>query len=92
MWVNVWAVIRREYLERVRSKWFVISTLGGPLLMVLLMVVPAYFLLLGEQAERKVAIVDGSNVLYERIAPHLEDGGFEVEEERWHVDVVTALR
>ena len=92
MSVNVWAVIRREYLQRVRSKWFVISTLGGPLLILLLMVVPAYFLVRGGQAEQKLAIVDGSNVLYERIAPYLVNEGLEVEEERWYQDVVTSLR
>ncbi len=34
------AVIRREYLERVRTKWFVIATLFGPLLFGGLMIVP----------------------------------------------------
>ncbi len=92
MSVNVWAVIRREYLQRVRSKWFVISTLGAPLLILLLVVAPAYFLIRGGQAEQKLAIVDGSNVLYERIAPYLVGEGFEVEEERWYADVVTSLR
>ena len=28
---NVWAVIRREYLQRVRTKWFIIGTIGGPI-------------------------------------------------------------
>ena len=28
---KLWTVIRREYVERVRSKWFVIVTLFGPL-------------------------------------------------------------
>ena len=90
--VNVWVVIRREYLQRVRSKWFVISTLGAPLLILLFVVAPAYFLVRGGQAEEKLAIVDGSNVLYERIAPYLVGEGFEVEEERWYADVVTSLR
>lgn len=34
------AVIRREYLERVRTRWFVIATLFGPLLFGGLMIVP----------------------------------------------------
>lgn len=37
---KVLAVIRREYLERVRSKAFIIGTVLGPLLMGALMVVP----------------------------------------------------
>ena len=41
MWHNVWAVIRREYLQRVRSKWFIAATIGGPVIMAGLLVVPA---------------------------------------------------
>lgn len=36
-----WAVFKREYLERVRTKWFIISTVFFPVLMAGLMVVPA---------------------------------------------------
>ena len=28
------AIVRREYLSRVKSKWFLISTIGAPILMV----------------------------------------------------------
>ena len=31
---KVRAIIRREYLQRVRSKWFLLSTLGLPLLFI----------------------------------------------------------
>ena len=40
---SIGAIIRREYLQRVRSKWFVFATIGGPLLMGALIFVPAYF-------------------------------------------------
>ena len=33
----LWAVIKREYLERVRTKWFLIATLFGPILFAALM-------------------------------------------------------
>lgn len=35
-------VFRREYLERVRSKWFLIGTLLGPVFLGVIMVLPAY--------------------------------------------------
>ena len=38
---KLFAVIRREYLERVRSKWFVIATLFGPVFFGAIMFVPA---------------------------------------------------
>ncbi len=41
MSAKLWAVVRREYLERVRTKGFVIGTVLGPLLMTALMVIPA---------------------------------------------------
>ena len=39
---KLWAVAKREYLERVRSKWFVVATLLGPLLMALAILLPIY--------------------------------------------------
>jgi ABC-2 type transport system permease protein len=38
---KLWAIVRREYIERVRSKGFVIGTILGPLLMAAMMIVPA---------------------------------------------------
>jgi ABC-2 type transport system permease protein len=29
---KLWAIVRREYIERVRTRWFIIATLFGPLL------------------------------------------------------------
>ena len=34
------AVIRREYLQRVRNKWFILTTVGFPFLMIALMAIP----------------------------------------------------
>lgn len=35
-----WVVFKREYLERVRSKWFIIATLFGPLFFAAITIVP----------------------------------------------------
>ena len=48
------AVIRREYLARVRSKWFIITTLLAPVFLVAAMTIP--ILLAVRQAERSVVI------------------------------------
>ncbi len=37
------AIIRREYIERVRTKWFIIATLLGPIMFLALTVVPVLF-------------------------------------------------
>jgi ABC-2 type transport system permease protein len=40
--VKLWAIIKREYVERVRSKWFVIATLFGPIFFSAIIIVPAW--------------------------------------------------
>ncbi|MEZ4360933.1 MAG: ABC transporter permease [Kofleriaceae bacterium] len=53
---SLWVVARREFLERVRSKWFLVGTLLGPLAMLAVIFVPA--LLAGRETAVSVAIVD----------------------------------
>lgn len=55
-------IARRELLERVRSKWFVVVTLLGPLFMVALVVIPA--LIANSSAKgARIEIIDHSNDL-----------------------------
>ena len=56
---KIWVVIRREFLERVRNKWFIISTVLGPVLLGLLMFLPA-FLLTRSAGTTEVVVVDAS--------------------------------
>src|SRR6266545_1822070 len=39
---KLWTIIKREYLERVRTRWFVIATVFGPVFFGSLIVIPAY--------------------------------------------------
>jgi ABC-2 type transport system permease protein len=85
------AVIRREYLERVRSKWFVIATLFGPLFFGVLMIVPSLMAAKGRNGANtnRVVILDASGKgLGERLATSLA-GGVSGSGTRPHVDVVT---
>lgn len=50
------AIIRREYLERVRTKWFIIATLLGPVMFLALTVLPVLFV------TRTKASVGSSNI------------------------------
>src|SRR5205807_9243829 len=38
------AVLEREYTERVRSKWFLVATFLGPVILGALMILPAYLI------------------------------------------------
>jgi ABC-2 type transport system permease protein len=39
---KLWAIIKREYLERVRSKWFLIATFLGPIFFSAIIILPAW--------------------------------------------------
>lgn len=72
---KVWAVVRREFLERVRTKWFIISTILGPIFMIGITVLPAVLASRGG-APRSVAVVDASEgVLGQRLVSQLASGG-----------------
>lgn len=64
---DMYVIAKREFLERVKSKWFVVMTVLWPVLMAATMVIPA--LLAGEGTEgAKVQIVDQSGVVGEQLA------------------------
>ncbi|HSG49646.1 MAG TPA: ABC transporter permease [Longimicrobiales bacterium] len=75
----VWAVIKREYLQRVRTKWFVIATVAGPVLLMALMLIPYVVSSRGADRDRTLAVMDETGVLFEGVAPRLEEAGFTVE-------------
>jgi ABC-2 type transport system permease protein len=67
---RLWPIIRREYVERVRSKAFIVSTLGGPILMLACTALPT--LLEARQTGRslRVSIADETG----EMAPAVERG------------------
>lgn len=68
---NLYLIIRREYLERVRRKSFIITTLLMPLLMLALMAAPSLAMILSEPESKTIALIDESS----RIAPLMQDIG-----------------
>jgi ABC-2 type transport system permease protein len=73
---KVWAVIRREFVERVRNKWFLISTVLGPLFMLGVGVLPALLMSRGGRVNH-IVIVDASagGTLAERMRSQLVRSG-----------------
>jgi ABC-2 type transport system permease protein len=70
---KIWVVIRREFVEKVRNKWFIVSTVLGPILMAAFLIVP---ILLAERGgrSRSVAVVDvGAGVFGERLTRALDE-------------------
>jgi ABC-2 type transport system permease protein len=73
---KLWAVIRREYLERVRTRGFVIGTVLGPLLMGAMMIIPA----LAARSTSKplrVAVLDGTGALRTAVEEALRAARFD---------------
>ncbi|HEX8707555.1 MAG TPA: ABC transporter permease [Pyrinomonadaceae bacterium] len=62
------AVVKREYLTRVRTKMFVVFTILGPAMIVLFTVIPAYIASIKASATR-IAVVDltAEGRMYERV-------------------------
>ena len=73
-WANTWAIVRREYLERVRSRWFAVMTVLIPAFMFGSMLLP---MLMSERSgteRRVIAISDATGVLADSIAAALISG------------------
>ena len=69
---KLFAVIKREYIQRVRTKFFVVATILGPLLMAGFTVVPALMLGMKSGGPTRLAIVDQTGRMYGRVAHELE--------------------
>ncbi|MFZ0750347.1 MAG: ABC transporter permease, partial [Pyrinomonadaceae bacterium] len=65
------AVVKREYIQRVRTKFFVVATILGPLLMAGFAVVPAMMFGIRSGGPTRLAIVDQTGKIYERVAREL---------------------
>ena len=63
---KIWLIIKREYLVRIRKKSFIVMTLLGPLLMLLVMFLPIY-LTNQTQTERTVAISEQDFELFNKL-------------------------
>jgi ABC-2 type transport system permease protein len=90
-WGNVKAVIRREYVQRVRSRWFIFSTIGAPIFMALMVGVPIAMASRTERGDRTIVVVDATGVLSDRLMPDLEDGGWSPRLEPWRSGLVDEL-
>ncbi len=80
---KVAAVVRREFIERVRNKWFIISTVLGPVFLLGITILPAVLAARGSGS--RIAVVDeGTGPFASRLATQLGAGG------RYEVSVVRA--
>ncbi len=68
------AVVKREYVQRVRTKFFVVATILGPVLLAGFTVVPAMMFSIKSGGPARIAIVDQTGKMYERVAKEIATG------------------
>src|SRR6476659_506565 len=59
------AVIKREYLQRVRAKFFIVATVLGPVVLGLFTVLPIYIANLNFGGATRLAVIDQSGKVYQ---------------------------
>jgi ABC-2 type transport system permease protein len=82
---RVVAVARREYLERVRSKAFLVTTVLGPLIMAAFMMGPGLLMQRQRGKPLRLAVVDVAGVLKQDVETALGDRRTEGGEQRFQV-------
>lgn len=66
------AVLKREYIQRVRAKMFIVSTILLPVVMSLFGIVPAVILNIDAGGPMRVAVIDQTGKMYGRLEEALE--------------------
>jgi ABC-2 type transport system permease protein len=69
---KILAVIKREYLQVVRTKGFIIGTLLGPLLMALIIVIPILSSLIAVPEQETIGVIDSTQDIYEELDKKLD--------------------
>src|SRR3989442_4375471 len=68
------AVVKREHIQRVRTKFFVVATILGPVMMAAFTIVPAMMFGIKSGGPTRLAIVDQTGKMYERVAKEIVSG------------------
>ena len=61
------AVLKREYIQRVRAKMFIVSTILLPVVMSLFGIVPAFIVSINAGGPMRIAVVDQTGKMYDRL-------------------------
>ena len=73
---QLWAVLRREYIERVRTKGFILSTIAIPVLMVGFIGLSAFMGMRAERFDRQWVLVDLTGRIGAQVAEAIGAAGY----------------
>lgn len=76
------AVLKREYVQRVRSKMFLVVTIGAPLMFALFTVVPMLIAGIRTGGPVRIAVLDETGRMYERVESALTRTGEDEDDSR----------
>jgi ABC-2 type transport system permease protein len=76
------SVIKREYLQIVRTKGFIIGTIIGPILMAALIGVPVVVQLISVAKQETVAVIDVSSEIFEELDRKLDQKDYRLKDGR----------
>ena len=76
---QVWAVLRREYVERVKTKGFIFSTIAIPVIMLGIIGLMTFMAVRAEQSNRQMALVDFTGQVGQEVARRMDEAGYDVE-------------
>ena len=76
---QVWVVLRREYVERVKTKGFIIATIAMPVLMIGIMGLSVFMGVQAERSGRELALIDFTGTIGEEVAAGMEAVGYDIE-------------
>ena len=85
------AVVKREYLQRVRTKMFIVATILGPLVMSLFAVVPALIFSIEAGGAVRIAVVDQTGRMYGRVYKSIMNEDGDRDEKNSHGAAAAAL-
>src|SRR5216684_2175327 len=85
------AVVKREYIQRVRTKFFVVATILGPVIMASFVVLPMLLASIQTGGPTRLAVVDESGKVYERFRDALNRARGEDEEQPAKVSPAQAV-
>ncbi|MBN1479044.1 ABC transporter permease [candidate division KSB1 bacterium] len=89
--MKLFAIIKREYLTRVKTKGFLIGTFLLPVMMFAMMMMPAFFMSrAGKSAQHKIAIIDQTERLQDKLVASFTEIKNDKGEQRFQVQLFTS--
>jgi len=61
-------IIAKEYMIRIKSKAFILSTIFMPIIMTVFMFLPAYLMKMQGEDTKKIVVIDSSGFVYEKLS------------------------